>query len=126
MPTTMSCRLDGQTARADFTVTSAGPYALVLRSTLHGTSGLELVSTYLGHSRAITQITHLKLIAGAQPTAEHRGVPHDDVPVIFARQRCVLDHLAVLATYAQQHGHTLAVDVDDELLALAEHTPVSP
>jgi hypothetical protein len=95
--------IDGKHVESETRVTSIGPYVLVL-DTVIPESAVQLHSTYVGHKRTSTQATHLKLAkGGARETIaiEHE---HDSIPVVYARRRCLYDHL--------QHLQDLLADAD--------------
>lgn len=86
--------IDGEAVACETRAASFSPYVVVLDTTLPD-HGIELHSTYLGHERTHTRATHLLLAPGVRDTlaAEH---PHDAIPVLYERRRCLYDHLVRL------------------------------
>jgi hypothetical protein len=109
--------LDEACERSETRLASAGAYALVLSSVLPDRA-IELHSTYLGHSGAPTQASHL-LLSPAHNDSE--TVEHDEfsIPVMVARRRCIYDHLQRLQDFLGELGHTAQIPLaDDALLAI--------
>ncbi len=103
---TIDCRIrvDGMPARSETILTEAGPNALVLSTTLRD-RGIWVDSTYLGHGGAETQIAHLTAAPGQPGETESRSVPHELIPVIHVRRRCLYDHLQRLQDFLDDLGH---------------------
>jgi hypothetical protein len=103
----------------------AGAYALTLSTNLRDLA-VELHSSYVGHMRAeTTQVAELVLgigEVGAETSArELRGVV---VPVVYARRRCLIDHLERLQEVLEEGGFGAArIDVGAETLLAVETGP---
>jgi hypothetical protein len=96
-------QLDRRHARSETLLAEAGPYALSLSTTLPDLA-LALHSTYLGHRNAAdTQVAHLLLCAETAET-ESRTVVHAELPVAYARRRCLYDHLHRLQDLLEAEG----------------------
>jgi hypothetical protein len=84
--------LRGRRARSETLLADAGPYAVCLSTTLPDFA-IAVHSTYLGHGHAAeTRVSHLLLVGGDAET-EARTVLHHELPIAFARRRCLYDHL---------------------------------
>ncbi len=113
--------LEGE-LRSETLLAEAGAYALTLSTNL-GDLGIELHSSYVGHMRAAT--THVAELVlglgetGAETSArELRGLV---VPVVYARRRCLIDHLERLQEVLADGGFGAArIDVGDEALLAVE------
>lgn len=104
---------------AETLVAEVGAYHLVLATVLPD-FGVEVESFYTGHEvLAESRVTHLLLAPGRREFDEHE-LRHDEVPVVFARRRCLYDHLQRLQEFVAELGiGRLKVDVgEDALLAL--------
>ncbi len=102
-PIPVPIAIDGAMVRSETLFAGVGAYALMLSSVLpdHAT---ELHSTYLGHPGAVTRVSHLLLAPGlAESEAVERCT--ESVPVMFARRRCLYDHLQRLQDCLERCGH---------------------
>ena len=92
----------------------AGAYVLVLSSCIPEL-GLELHSTYVGHPGVETGVTHLMLGGGGPKRAASEAVvrPERELPVVFARRRCLFDHLQRLQDELDALGHQAGIEIDD-------------
>jgi hypothetical protein len=111
--------LAGNRVRSSTTVAGVGAYHLALATVLPDL-GVELHSFYTGHDRlGETSATHLLLAPGGR---ELRTEPclHSEIPVMWARRRCLYDHLQRLADWLRELGHEdVRIDLhDDALLAV--------
>ena len=111
--------IDGVQVRSETLLATGGAYALILSSVLpdHAT---ELHSTYLGHPGAPTRVSHLLLAPGV---IESEAVERDEesVPVMFARRRCLYDHLQQLQESLQRLGHLdPQIPLDEDALSAIE------
>ena len=113
-------RLRGNRVRASTTVAAIGAYHVGLTTVLPD-RGVELHSFYTGHDRlGETSVTHLLLAPGGR---ELRTEPrrNSEVPVIWARRRCLYDHLQCLADWLRELGHEdVRIELDDEALSAVE------
>lgn len=110
-------------------LTSGGPYVSMVSSVIPS-HGIELHSSYVGSPgrrsaedgrTPPTRSTHL-MVGDLPDLPTTCTYVHDreDLPVVFARRRCVLDHAARLADLCRQVGHDhVAIDIDDRALLLA-------
>ncbi len=117
IPVTIS--IDGVQMRSETRLAPAGPYALALCSVLpdHAT---ELHSTYLGHPGAPTRVSHL-LLAPGMIESEAVERDEDSIPVMFARRRCLYDHLQQLQGSLQRLGHPdPRIPLDEDALSAIE------
>ena len=101
--------LDGHQAPSETIVVAPAPHVLVLTTTLPEPA-VTLTSTYVGHPLAGTHATHLELAIG-RARLHTRDHDPDSIPVTHARDRCLLDHAAML-----QELTGALVDVDDVAL----------
>jgi hypothetical protein len=110
--------LDGRPVASSTHMTRAGAETLVLRTGLDDCSGIELQSVYTGHMFAAeSQVTHLLLARDAHEV-ESRTVAHHDLPVVYARERCLYDHLIRLQDFVAALGRgRLQIDLVDATLA---------
>ena len=96
-------RLDGRAVRSETQLADGGPYALCLSTTLPDFA-IALHSTYLGHRHAAeTHVSHL-LLVGRDGETEGRTVPHQELPIAYARRRCLYDHLQRLQDLLDAEG----------------------
>ena len=81
----------------------------------------ELASFYTGHERlAESHVTHLLLAPGLR-ALRAEPLSQSEVPVVWARRRCLYDHLQVLADFLRELGYEgVQIDVCDEALASVE------
>lgn len=101
---------------------AAGPYALTL-STAISMLAVELHSSYVGHQRAqTTQVAELALGPGPdQAETSTRELAAPELPVVWARRRCLIDHVARLQDLLEERGLGRArIDLDDEALLSVE------
>jgi len=108
----ITLRIAGEPATSETILTAIAPHVLVLTTTLPD-HAVTVTSTYTGHPATGTHATHLELAPGLE-RLHTRDHDHDSVPVTHARERCLLDHAAVLHEFTAAH-----VDVDDVALAHA-------
>jgi hypothetical protein len=111
--------IDARQVRSLTRVTSIGPCVLVLDTVLPD-RGLELHSVYVGHKHTTTQATHLRLARGGireTTTIEHE---HDAIPVMYARRRCLYDHLQQLQDLLEEAGIDGKIPVDEKAILAVE------
>lgn len=107
--------LDGHPVRATTRVSEVGAYVLCLSTALPDL-GIDFHSTYTGHAGTETQITEL-LLAGGVAHSLGRTRPHEELPVVAERRRCLLDHLARLRERLEQQSRLAArIETKDETL----------
>jgi hypothetical protein len=84
--------------------------------------GAELRSYYTGRDELrASHVTHLLLSPGLRDLDAHPLV-YDEVPVMYARRRCLYDYLQRLADSLRELGHSdVSIDVLDEVLLAVEH-----
>lgn len=116
---TTAATLDGRPITATTTIGRTGAHICALETILQ-TADVELHSTYLGHPRMHTHATHL-LIADEIHARTTSATHHPDtIGVCAARQRCLLDHYAVLVAELRDAGLELRLQVDDHHLDTIE------
>jgi len=82
---------------------------------------VELVSTYVGHSRTGTIATHLVLGPGREAARISAGVPgHDELDPVGRPRACVYDHAHYLMDVLAGSGVTARVHVSEETFAELE------
>lgn len=112
--------LAGNRVRSSTTVAGVGAYHLVLATVLQD-RGVELHSFYTGHERlGETSVTRLLLAPGGR---ELRTEPcrNAEIPVMWARRRCLYDHLQCLADWLRELGHDdVRIELDDAALSAVE------
>ncbi len=105
--------LDGCRAACETRYAEAGAYVLVLCTAL-SELGFELHSVYVGHPGIATHVTHLVLSGPpCQAAGETMTRRQNDLPVVFARRRCLFDHLQRLQDELSGLGHQAGIEVDD-------------
>ena len=112
--------LAGNRVRTSTTVAGVGAYHVALATTLQD-RGIELQSFYTGHDRlGEASVTHLLLAPrGRELRTEPRR--NSEIPVMWARRRCLYDHLQCLADWLRELGHDdVRIDVDDHALSDVE------
>jgi hypothetical protein len=112
--------LAGNNVRSSTTVAGVGAYHLALATVLPD-RGVELHSFYTGHDRlGETSVTRLLLAPGGRKL---RAGPcrNSEVPVMWARRRCLYDHLQCLADWLRELGHEdVRIELDDDALSAVE------
>jgi len=110
--------IDGTPTPAYTTATRAGAYVLVLATVLTEPA-ISLYSTYAGHERTNTLATHLLLATDAYETiaAEH---DHDQLPVMYARRRCLYDHLHRLQDLLATLGIAATIPLEERSIEIIE------
>ena len=115
-------RIADRVVRSETLFAYAGAFQLTL-STALPVEGVQLHSSYLGHESAErTSAAHLMIAPGGQPHLW--AVEHDpaNLPVMYARRLCLLDHLAVLADELRQGTNAeVIVNVAPEALEQIDH-----
>jgi hypothetical protein len=95
-------RIAGRAVLSETLFAYAGAFQLTLSTALPD-EGMQLHSSYLGHESAErSSASHLLIAPAVGPrvwTVEHDPA---DLPVMYARRQCLLDHLAVLADELRQ------------------------
>jgi hypothetical protein len=112
--------LAGKRVRASTTVAGFGAYHLALATVLQD-RGVELQSFYTGHDRlGASSVTHLLLAPrGRELRTEPRR--NSEIPVMWARRRCLYDHLQCLADWLRELGHEdVRIEVGDDALSAVE------
>jgi hypothetical protein len=112
--------LAGKRVRSSTTVASVGAYHLALVTVLQG-RGVELNSFYTGHDRlGETSVTHLLLAPGGR-ALRTEPCRNSEIPVMWARRRCLYDHLQCLADWLRELGHEdVRIELDDDALSAVE------
>lgn len=109
----ITIRLHGQPVRSEtIGALAAVPHVVVLSTTL-ADDGITLISSYTGHPQLRTHITHL-ILTPARRYVTQTQLPHDEVPVTHARERCLLEHATALQDATAAH-----VDLADAALHAA-------
>jgi hypothetical protein len=106
--------LAGNRVRSSTTVAGVGAYHLALATVLPD-RGVELHSFYTGHDRlGETRVTHL-LLAPRGRALRVAPCRNAEIPVMWARRRCLYDHLQCLADWLRELGHTdVRIELDDD------------
>src|SRR5215212_323020 len=105
--------VDGSPIASETRYAEAGAYVLALGSCIPDL-GVELHSVYVGHPGVSMRITHLALSGPPSQAASETVVrPQGDLPVAFARRRCLFDHLQRLQDELAGLGHEAGINVDD-------------
>ena len=105
--------LDGRRVASETRYGELGANELVL-CTCVADVGVELHSAYVGHPGTTTHVTHLALSGPPSQAASETAVyPERDLPVVFARRRCLFDHLQRLQDELGGLGHETGINVDD-------------
>jgi hypothetical protein len=90
--------LDGRRVASETRYGEAGAYVLALCTCLPDL-GVELHSVYVGHPGTSTHVTHLALFGPPSQAASETTVrPEGELPVVFARRRCLFDHCSACRT----------------------------
>jgi hypothetical protein len=111
---------DGNELQSSTTLMRAGPYTVVLASTVSGVD-VEFYSTYIGHPAVDTRGVHLELSRRGGARVSIREDAHEALPVTYAHERLMIDHVARLRELvaAGGGGHT-TVELDDTALASSQ------
>ena len=111
----LQIKLDGRPADSETSCMWAGPYVLVIATTLPG-AGLaaEVHSTFVAHAGVPTCATHLALgPVGYAPitiTAEHE---HADLDPVANVRQCVYQHAEILIETLSGLGYEVGIGVTD-------------
>lgn len=112
----LAVKLDGRQVSSETTCTWAGPYVLVVATTLpdHGLA-VEVHSTFVGHEGVPTCVTHLTLgPVGDDPVifpVEHERANLE--PKLKARE-CAYEHAAIVLETLKRLGYEVGIDVPDD------------
>ena len=110
---TPAIRVDGRLQRSETRFASAGAHVLTL-STALGDLGVQLHSTYVGHPDAETQIAELLIEPGSAASTSSRIAVAGELPVSFARELCLYDHLHSLRDKLEDAGfHEISIEVPE-------------
>jgi hypothetical protein len=112
--------LAGSRVRSATTVASVGAYHLALATVLPD-RGVELETFYTGHEQlGESHVTHLLLAPGSR-ALRAEPLTQSEVPVVWARRRCLYDHLQRLGDFLRELGYArVQIDIGDEALAGVE------
>lgn len=114
----ISITIDEQTVRSETLATRVGAYVVAIETTL-ADHAIDLHSIYTGHKKTKTQATHLILTPTVSETAtvEHE---HEAIPVMYAKRRCLYDHLHRLQDLLQAHGAQAHIPIDEQAIEAIE------
>ena len=77
-----------------------------------------LDSHYVGHEHTRSVVVHLELAPGARRNLAIHTYAHDELPVVHARRRSLLEHAGALQELlARATDEPVSVDVDERDLA---------
>lgn len=112
----LEVKLDGRKVASETVCTWAGPYVLVIATTLPERElAIEVHSTFVGHAGVPTLATHLNLgPVGHAPftvTAEHE---HADLDPKLKARECVYEHAGVVLETLKGLGYDARIDVADD------------
>ena len=118
----LEVKLDGRKVASETVCMWAGPYVFVISTTLPDRGlALELHSTFVGHEGVPTVATHLNLgppdHAPFIVTAEHE---HANVDPVLRPRECVYEHADVLLETLKGLGHSVGIDVADDVFGELE------
>jgi hypothetical protein len=111
----LAVTLDGRQVSSETTCTWAGPYVLVIATTLpdHGLA-IEAHSTFVGHEGVPTCATHLTLgPVGHDPVlfpVEHERASLE--PTLKARE-CAYEHVEIVLETLTRLGYEVGIDVPE-------------
>lgn len=110
--------IDGNAVRSETRAAQVGAYIVVIETTL-ADHAIDLHSIYTGHQMTKTQATHLALTKTTREarTAEHE---HDAIPVIYAKRRCLYDHLHQLQDLLQANGAQAHISINEQAIEVIE------
>ncbi|MGA9285241.1 MAG: hypothetical protein WBV85_07340 [Solirubrobacteraceae bacterium] len=110
--------IDGEAIRSETLATHVGAYVVVIETTLADLA-IDLHSIYIGNPKVKTQATHLTLTKTTREarTAEHE---HDAIPVMYAKRRCLYDHLQQLQDLLQADGAQAHIPVHEKAIEAIE------
>lgn len=118
----VSLTLDGAPVASETTIVDAGAWTVCFATTIADPRApVELHSSYVGASGAMTQAVHLRCGPG-RGEAQTETVEHaaGALPVWHAHDRLLVDHLHVVVDCATKLGLAVAVgELDDALASLA-------
>lgn len=110
-------RLGGRRVGSEILYGAFGAHVLLLSTTIADV-GFQFHATYVGHERTDAQVAELLIAPGAL-TASTRTVERGELPVTYARERCLYDHLYALHDALRALGYDpVEIDVDEPALAV--------
>ena len=112
-------KIDGHATPVESIAQGWNAYTLSLSTTLPSL-GVELHSTFVGHHHCPTsRAIHLELAPGISRTS---AVEHDakNLPVLFARDRCLHEHAQQLVGFLTELGHACSVELDEHATTSVE------
>jgi hypothetical protein len=111
----LAVTLDGRQVSSETICTWAGPYVLVIATTLpdHGLA-MEVHSTFVGHEGVETCATHLTLgPVGRKPVIVPVEHEHANLePTLMARE-CAYEHVEIVLETLKHLGYEVGIDVPD-------------
>jgi hypothetical protein len=119
----LEVRLAGESVSSETTAICAGPYVLMISTTLpdHGVV-FQLTSTFIGHKGVDTQATHLVLGPPGEDDEIHtEDHPHERLDPTYDPRGCAYEHIHVLMEHLRRLGHNPAIDVPDDAFGELEH-----
>ena len=118
--------IDGRRVRSETLHASLSPYVVTIGTTLPA-QGVSLYSTYHGHPGATTAVVHLVRTRAGFPRTDVARHAEDQLPVVFARARCLRDHALRLHDVLSTLDCIAAVHLSDaaELAVEAGRAPLS-
>lgn len=127
-PIPLDVTLDGRQAISETTWIAAGPYVLVIATTLpeHGLA-LEIHSIFVGHPGVETSATHLRLGPVGRPPftiiAEHE---HAEINPMTQVRACVYEHAEILLQTLNSLDYEATIDVPDDAFSELERVDARP
>jgi hypothetical protein len=119
----LEVRLSGERTSSETTAICAGPYVLMISTTLpdHGVL-FDLTSTFIGYKGVDTLVAHLVLDPrGEDPAIETADHPHERLDPVYDPRGCAYEHIQVLMEHLRRQGHDPAIDVPDGAFQELEH-----
>lgn len=119
-PLPVALEIDGTASGAETLLTDVG-LALVLETAVPRPDvPIQVTSSYVAApSGALTQITHAVVGHGRDRT-EHVALAAADIPVLFARSRCLEHHLMRVLDLLAEMGQIATLPAIDAALAAAD------
>ena len=112
--------VNGRDVKSETRYGAFGAHVLLI-STAIGDIGIQLHSSYVGGAPADTQVAELFIAPRGDVRSSARATPATELPVVYARGRCLYDHLLSLQLHLEDHGYELvAIETDDAALAVFE------
>jgi hypothetical protein len=119
----LEVRLAGERVSSETTAICAGPYVLMISTTLPDHDVLfELTSTFIGHKGVDTHVAHLVLGPPGEDDEIHtEDHPHERLDPTYDPRGCAYEHIHILMEHLRRLGHNPTIEIPDNAFGELEH-----